>query len=69
MEIGERLNFNSKVMDFCMKVIGWKHTDPQEQSLNQYTDCVAKTIIAEQLFRAEFSRRRPGLPEEVPDDD
>jgi len=62
MEIGERLNFNSKVMEFCFRAIGWKHTQDQTESLNSYTDCVTKCIIAEQLFRAEFTRARPGAP-------
>jgi hypothetical protein len=69
MEIGERLNFNSKVMEFCFRAIGWKHTNDQEESLNRYTDCVAKSIIAEQLFRAELTRNRPGLPEATTDDE
>jgi len=63
MEIGERLNFNSKLMEFCFKAIGWKHTEDQDQYLSRFSDCVAKTAIAEQLFRAEFTRKRPGLPE------
>jgi hypothetical protein len=69
MEIGERLNFNSKVMEFCFKAIGWKHNEDQEEHLNRFADCVGKTAISEQLFRAEFTRMRPGLPEQVPDDD
>ena len=65
MEIGERINFNGKVMEFCFRAIQWKHTSDQEESLNTYTDCVAKSIIAEQLFRAELTRARPGLPEPI----
>jgi len=57
------LNFNSKLMEFCFKAIGWKHTEDQDQYLSRFSDCVAKTAIAEQLFRAEFTRKRPGLPE------
>ena len=63
MEIGERLNFNSKVMEYCLNTIGWKHTEDQDEALNRFTNCVGNSIIAEQLFRAELYRVRPGLPD------
>ena len=70
MNIGERLNFNSKIMEFCLSRIGWSHKGDQEAALDQFSGCVTASVIAEQLFRAEINRVKPGLfkvPE--PDED
>lgn len=62
MQISERLNFNNKLMDFCLKTINWKQNGPQDEYLQEYAGCLEKTIIAEQIFRSELTRTRPGLP-------
>jgi hypothetical protein len=62
MDIAERLNFNNKVMDFCLRTVGWTQRGPQEEYLESYSGCLNRAILAEQLFRAEISRPRPGLP-------
>ena len=71
MNIGERLNFNTKIMEFCLSRIGWTHKGDQEEALNNFNGCVSSSIIAEQLFRAELNRVRPGVfkvPEEEDDE-
>lgn len=62
MQISERLHFNLKVMDFCLKAINWTQHGDQEEYINSYGGCLEKAIIAEQIFRAEIVRPRPGLP-------
>ena len=52
-----------------MLQIGWKHTENQQEALNRYGDCMTKTIIAEQLFRSEMGRPRPGWYQAPEDDD
>ena len=70
MNIGERLSFNSKLMEFCLWQSNWSHKGNESEALDRYGDCVAKTIVAEQLFRAELNRTRPGvIPPPVDDDD
>lgn len=61
MQIAERLNFNSRLMDFCLRAIDWKENGPQEAYLGSFAACLDRTIIAEQLFRAELTRPRPGI--------
>ena len=62
MQISERLNFNNKLMEFCLRTLDWKQNGPQDEYLSSYTGCLERTIIAEQLFRAEIRRPRPGMP-------
>jgi hypothetical protein len=62
MQISERLNFNSKLMDFCLRATQWKEDGPQEALLENYNYCIQKVIIAEQIYRAELIRPRPGVP-------
>jgi hypothetical protein len=62
MQIAERLSFNNKVMDFCLRTLNWKQDEDQDTYMGKFTGCVEKAIIAEQLFRAELSRPRPGIP-------
>lgn len=69
MNIGERLNFNSKLMEFCLHQTKWTQQEEQQQALDRYGDCVSKSIIAEQLFRAEIGRTRPGWFKVPTDDD
>lgn len=52
MNIGERLNFNTKIMQFCLGQSQWTPKGDQEEATDRYTQCVAQSIIAEQLFRA-----------------
>jgi hypothetical protein len=52
MQIAERLSFNAKLMDFCLRNINWKQDGPQEDYLGYFASCLEKTVIAEQLFRA-----------------
>jgi hypothetical protein len=54
MQIAERLSFNNKVMDFCLRTINWKQDGDQDTYLSSFAGCVEKSIIAEQLFRAEL---------------
>jgi hypothetical protein len=63
MQISERLSFNTQLMDFCLRSINWKQEGPQDQYLGYYASCLEKTVIAEQIFRSELVRSRPGLPE------
>jgi hypothetical protein len=69
MNIGERLNFNSRLMEFCLGQSKWTHKEDQHEALDRYSDCLAKTIIAEQLFRSELARPRPGWYKGEPEDD
>jgi hypothetical protein len=62
MQISERLNFNSKLMDFCLRATQWKEDGPQESLLENYNYCIQKVIIAEQIYRSELIRPRPGVP-------
>lgn len=62
MQISERLNFNSKLMDFCLRATQWKEDGPQEALLENYNYCIQKVIIAEQIYRSELTRPRPGVP-------
>lgn len=62
MQIAERLSFNNKVMDFCLRTLNWKQDEDQDTYMGNFAGCVEKAIIAEQLFRAELSRPRPGIP-------
>lgn len=62
MQISERLNFNSKVMDFCLRATQWREDGPQDALLENYNFCLQKVIIAEQIYRAELNRPRPGVP-------
>ena len=52
MNIGERLSFNAKVMQFCLYQSGWSPKVDEEEAAQRYSDCVSHSIIAEQLFRA-----------------
>ena len=52
MDIGERINFNSKIMQYCLYLNKWKPTDNQEEALDRFGDCMTRSVIAEQLFRA-----------------
>jgi hypothetical protein len=61
MQISERLSFNNKLMDFCLRTVNWKQDGEQDAYLGSYTGCLERTIIAEQMFRAELSRARPGV--------
>lgn len=61
MEIGERLNFNTKIMEFCLQRINWTQKTEQTEALNRFGQCVFQSAMAEQLFRAELSRPRPGV--------
>jgi hypothetical protein len=61
MDIGERFNFNSKIMQFCLGQSQWTHKGDQDEALNRYSQCVAHSIVAEQLFRAELDRPKPGV--------
>lgn len=65
MDIAERLNFNNKIMDFCLRRLGWTANGDQEEYTNIYSQCLVKSALAEQLFRAELSRPRPGIPVEA----
>lgn len=70
MNIGERLNFNSKIMEFCLWHSGWTPKGNEEEAENNFGNCVARSIVAEQLFRAELNRIRPGVFKvEGPEDD
>ena len=69
MNIGERLNFNSKLMEFCLWKSKWTPKEDQQEVMDRYADCMTKTIIAEQLFRSELGRMRPGWDKVVGDDD
>ncbi len=40
MQISERINFNFKVMDFCLKAINWTHQGNQEDYTSTFTECV-----------------------------
>ena len=62
MQISERLNFNNKIMDFCLRATQWKEDGPQDALLENFNYCVQKVIIAEQIYRAELTRPRPGVP-------
>ena len=62
MQISERLNFNSKLMDFCLRATQWKEDGPQEALLENYNYCIQKVIIAEQIYRSELIRPRHGVP-------
>jgi hypothetical protein len=61
MQISERLSFNNKLMDFCLRTVNWKQDGEQDAYLGSYAGCLERTIIAEQMFRAELSRARPGV--------
>ena len=61
MDIGERLNFNTKIMGFCLGQSQWTQKGDQEEALNRYSQCMAQSIVAEQLFRAELDRPKPGV--------
>lgn len=61
MQIAERLSFNNKIMDFCLRGLNWKQEGDEDNYLSAFTGCVEKSIIAEQIFRAELSRPRPGI--------
>lgn len=52
MNIGERLSFNAKVMQFCLYQSGWTPKGQEEEAVERYTNCLSNSIIAEQLFRA-----------------
>lgn len=69
MQIAERLNFNTRLMDFCLRAIDWKENGPQETYLGTFAACLERTIIAEQLFRAELTRPRPGIYVRTAEDD
>ena len=70
MQLSERFNFNSKLMDFCPKSSGWKQDETAEEVyLGRFAGCLERTVIAEQIFRAELTRPRPGLPEPTPTDE
>ena len=49
-------------MDFCLRATQWKEDGPQEALLENYNYCIQKVIIAEQIYRAELIRPRPGVP-------
>ena len=66
MQLSERLNFNMKLMDFCLHAINWSQKGDQDEYLNSFAGCVERTIIVEQIFRAEIVRPRPGLPVREP---
>ena len=61
MQLAERLNFNNKLMDFCLRAVDWKENGSQDEYLGKYSSCIEKSIVAEQLFRSELTRIRPGL--------
>jgi len=63
MQISERLSFNNKLMDFCLRTIGWSHEGNEFDQLHNYQGCLERTVIAEQIFRSELMRPRPGLPD------
>ena len=49
-------------MDFCLRATQWKEDGPQEALLENYNYCIQKVIIAEQIYRSELIRPRPGVP-------
>jgi hypothetical protein len=69
MQISERLNFNGLLMEFCLRTIQWSPKKPEEEQLNNFTSCLSRTVIAEQLFRAELTRERPGMPPQEEEDE
>lgn len=69
MQIAERLSFNNKVMDFCLRAISWKQGGDDSAYLGAYAGCLEKTIIAEQIYRAELNRARPGVPVRTSDEE
>lgn len=40
MQIAERLNFNNKLMEFCLRTVNWKQDGAQSEYLNAYTGCL-----------------------------
>lgn len=56
-------------MDFCLRAINWKEDGPQETYLGQFAGCLERTVIAEQLFRAELTRPRPGIYVRTPEEE
>jgi hypothetical protein len=69
MEVSERLGFNIKIMDFCLRGVHWKQEGNQENYISAFNWCVEKSIIAEQIFRAELKRPRPGILVKTPEDE
>ncbi len=61
MDIGERVSFNAKVMHYCLKRTNWKQSEDQDECYKTFANCVTNTVIAEQLFRVELGRVRPGI--------
>ncbi len=68
MDIGERINFNAKVIQYCLNLNNWKMNENQDEALDRFQDCMTRSIIAEQLFRAELNRTRPGIFKEESDE-
>lgn len=60
MDIGERVGFNAKVMHCCLSWSKWKPKE-DEQALRRFGECMTNAVIAEQLFRAELYREKPGV--------
>lgn len=69
MQIAERLSFNNKIMDFCLRGLNWKQEGDEDHYLSAFTGCVEKSIIAEQIFRAELTRPRPGILVRTPEEE
>lgn len=61
MDIGERISFNAKVMHYCLKWSDWKPSENENEALSRYGNCMTNAVIAEQIFRAELNRVRPGF--------
>jgi len=40
MQISERLNFNNKLMDFCIKAIGWNDKGNQSDYQQNFVACL-----------------------------
>lgn len=56
-------------MEFCLGQSQWTYKGDQEEAFNNYSECLAKSIVAEQLFRAEINRPKPGWYRVASDED
>lgn len=63
MEIQEREAFNFQLISWCIGRSGWDFNNHLAHEVsNNIDECFRKSLAAEQVFRAEVMRRRPGVP-------